>query len=126
MSTHTLETPVEYPAPVAPTEATAPTPSTQQTQPTHPATSDQGNAFAVTSFVLGIASIVAGWTFIAPVVGLIFGIISLRRRTAERTLALWGVWLNAAMLALSALIAIVFVGLFGLSVLGGALSGAWI
>lgn len=57
------------------------------------------NAFAITSFVLGIASIVSSWTFFAPIIGLVFGILALRRRTTERTLALWGVWLNAIMLA---------------------------
>ncbi|MGO3147765.1 MAG: DUF4190 domain-containing protein [Leucobacter sp.] len=86
---------------------------------------DRGNALSVTSFVLGIASIVAGWTFVAPAVGLILGIIALRRNTQERTLALWGVWLNAAMLALSALIAVGIVTVFGLSLVGGAFAGVW-
>ena len=80
-----------------------------------PATPSQGpeNAFAITSFVLGIASIVSGWTFVAPIVGLIFGVLALRRNTAERTLALWGVWMNVAMLALAAL------GLLALIVFAG-------
>lgn len=70
--------------------------------------------FSIVSFVLGIASIAAGWTFIAPIAGLIFGILALRRGTAERTLTLWGVWLNAVMLAFSAfamLLGIAFLGL---------------
>ncbi|MFC5338874.1 DUF4190 domain-containing protein [Leucobacter denitrificans] len=128
MSTHTLESPAQFAADGS-AQGAQPTQPVQPVQPAQPAqssASDQGNAFAVTSFVLGIASIVAGWTFVAPIVGLIFGIISLRRRTAERTLALWGVWLNAAMLALSVLIGIVVVGIFMLSVLGGAFSGAWV
>lgn len=67
------------------------------------ATQGRGNAFAITSFVLGIASIVSGWTFFAPIVGIIFGVLALRRETGERTLALWGVWMNVAMLALTVL-----------------------
>ncbi|MBL3691051.1 hypothetical protein D3226_13990 [Leucobacter chromiireducens subsp. chromiireducens] len=54
-------------------------------------------------FVLGIASIVSSWTFIAPIAGLILSILALRRGTTERTLALWGVWLNSIMLAFTAI-----------------------
>ncbi|QAB19103.1 hypothetical protein Leucomu_02270 [Leucobacter muris] len=67
----------------------------------------------MTSFVLGIASVVSGWTFIAPITGLILGVLALRRNTTERTLALWGVWLNAAMLALTALAALIALALLG-------------
>lgn len=112
--------------------ATAPQPSTplatgqyaaeaSASQAPHvaPVNPDTTRAYSITSFVLGIASVVSGWTFFVPVAGLIFGIISLRRQTTERTLALWGVWLNAAMLALSALFVLAFVfvislGLFAL------------
>lgn len=73
--------------------------------------------FSITSFVLGVVSIVAGWSFVAPIIGLVLGIIALRRKSAERTLALWGVWLNGAMLAISTLlafglIAVMLAGLF--------------
>ena len=77
----------------------------------------QGSAFAITSFVLGIASIVSGWTFFAPIAGLILGILALRRGTSERTLALWGVWLNGVMLALSLIGIVVFGALLGAGVL---------
>lgn len=66
---------------------------------------DSTRTFTITSFVLGIVSVVAGWTFIAPIVGLVFGIIALRRRTADRTLAIWGVVLNSVMLGATALAA---------------------
>ncbi len=87
----------------------------QPMQFAQPAAEDS-RGFAITSFVLGIASVVSGWTFIAPITGLILGIIALRRRTAERTLALWGVWLNGVMLALTVLAAFVVLALlaFGL------------
>ena len=80
-----------------------------QVQPQTP----QGPAFAITSFVLGLASIVSGWMFFAPVVGLILGILALRRGTPERGLALWGVWLNGVMLALSLIGVVVFGALLG-------------
>lgn len=74
------------------------------------------DAFSITSFVLGIASIVSGWTFVAPILGLVFGLLALRRQTKERTLALWGVWLNAAMLVLTVLLfaGLALVMMFGL------------
>lgn len=80
-------------------------------------TSDHARGFTITSFVLGIASVVSGWTFFAPIAGLIFGIVALRRGTPDRTLALWGVWLNAAMLALWAIAAVIMIALFGFGAL---------
>ncbi|PRI10626.1 hypothetical protein B4915_11510 [Leucobacter massiliensis] len=74
----------------------------------------ESRGLSIASFVLGIASIVAGWTFLAPITGMILGIVALRRNTEDRTLALWGVWLNAAMLALTVLaivIGTVFLGM---------------
>ncbi|WP_449282642.1 DUF4190 domain-containing protein [Leucobacter sp.] len=79
--------------------------------PTGAPVAEDARGFAITSFVLGIASVVSGWTFIAPITGLILGIIALRRRTTERTLALWGVWLNGVMLALTVLAALVVLSL---------------
>lgn len=75
--------------------------------------------FAIVSFVLGIASIVSGWTFIAPIAGLVLGILALRRGTSDRTLALWGVWLNGVMLALTSLAV-----LFGFALIGFGLLAA--
>lgn len=75
------------------------------------------SAFAIASFVLGIASVVSSWTFVAPIIGLVLGILSLRRGTNERTLAIWGVCLNGAMLALTALIALGLVTVAGIGFL---------
>lgn len=74
-----------------------------------PSNPDTTRGFAITSLVLGIASVVSGWTFFVPVAGLVFGILALRRGTTDRTLTLWGVWLNAIMLALTALTVLFFV-----------------
>ncbi|MHA3722744.1 DUF4190 domain-containing protein [Leucobacter sp. HY1910] len=85
-------------------------PNAQQpnAQPTA-GSSDRERGFAIASFVLGIVSVVSGWTVIAPVIGLVLGVKALRRETSERTLALWGVWLNGVMLGLAALAVLVFV-----------------
>jgi len=53
---------------------------------------------SVTSFVLGLASIVFGWTFVAPIAGLVIGIIALRREPLGKTFAVWGIVLSALML----------------------------
>ena len=85
--------------------------------PAPAASTDTGRTFAITSFVLGVVSVVSGWTFVAPIIGLVLGILALRRKTGERTLALWGVWLSGAMLALTLIVAF-FAALFvGVSVL---------
>ncbi|MFF2052392.1 hypothetical protein ACFVU2_12400 [Leifsonia sp. NPDC058194] len=53
---------------------------------------------SVTSFVLGLASIVFGWTFVAPIAGLVIGILALGREQLGKTFAVWGIVLNALML----------------------------
>lgn len=62
-----------------------------------PATS---TAKGTVSLVLGICSLFAGWTFFAPVIGLILGILSLRHEPQARTRAGWGVALNAIAMSL--------------------------
>lgn len=55
--------------------------------------------FSIASLVLGLVSIVAGFTFFVPVIGLVLGVLALKREPASRTMAIWGVVLNAVMLA---------------------------
>ncbi|WP_244256014.1 DUF4190 domain-containing protein [Rathayibacter sp. VKM Ac-2760] len=83
--------------PVAPAAAT-PAPSTP---------------FSLTSLILGVTSVFFGLTVIAPVAGLIFGILGLRREPTGRTLAIWGIVLNAVMIGLVVLfvVALLFLGL---------------
>lgn len=89
--------------------ASAPGPTAPRTDPdatTDPAGSanaDRNRNFSTASFVLGLVSVVAGWTFFAPLTGLILGIIALRGGTPDRTLTIWGIALNGAMLVLFAL-----------------------
>ena len=71
---------------------------------------------ALTSLVLGLVSILAGWTFVAPIVGLVTGMLALGREPYARTMALWGIVLNAVMLA--GVFLLLILGLaFGLAIL---------
>ena len=87
--------------------------------PTQPLPGEHSYGFAIASFVIGIASIIGGWTLIAPAVGLVLGIPALRRHTTERTLALWGVWLNGVILAFAAIGIVLLVGLASFGMLAG-------
>ncbi|MFF1574046.1 hypothetical protein ACFVWR_14990 [Leifsonia sp. NPDC058292] len=78
-----------------------------------PIAQPESRALSVTSLVLGLASIVFSWTFFAPVIGLVVGILALTREPASKTMAVWGIVLNAVMLAgaiFVALLAVVGVG----------------
>ena len=105
------------------TTTSPPVTANAPTAPTTP-TQHSRSSFAIISFVLGIASFVSSWTFIAPLVGLIFGAVALRRGTSERTLALWGVWLNAIMLTLTVLAVVLFIVLGGITLFAAIAAGA--
>ncbi|MBT2533579.1 DUF4190 domain-containing protein [Arthrobacter sp. ISL-48] len=77
----------------------------------------QPKGLSIASMVLGICSIFLGWTFIAPIVGFVLGIIGLQREPAAKGMAVTGVILNGLMLLGWALLF-----LFGLSMLGLAAS----
>lgn len=72
---------------------------------------------SITSMVLGLASFVFGFTFAVPLVGLILGIIALKREPAGRAMSLTGIIVSAVMLL--AWVAVVFffilfaIGVFG-------------
>lgn len=63
------------------------------------ASADEQRGFAISSLVLGLVSIVAGFTFVVPVAGLVLGILALKREPSARTMAIWGIVLNGVMLA---------------------------
>ncbi|WP_202106998.1 DUF4190 domain-containing protein [Agromyces seonyuensis] len=75
--------------------------ATADTYGTAPRTAagDEPRGFSVSSLVLGLVSIVAGFTFIVPIAGLVTGILGLKREPAGRTMAIWGIVLNSVMLA---------------------------
>lgn len=53
---------------------------------------------SITSLVLGILSLVCGWTFFVPIIGLIFGFSGRKTEPAGRGFALAGIILNGVML----------------------------
>ena len=77
------------------------------------ATAAPSTPFSLTSLILGVTSVFFGLTVIAPVAGLVFGILGLRREPTGRTLAIWGIVLNSVMIGLVALfvVALLFLGL---------------
>lgn len=79
---------------------------------------DTSRGFGIASLVLGAASLLAGWTFLAPTVGLVLGILSRRREPDAHGFALAGIILNAV-----ALIGWVLAGL-GVAALGALALGS--
>ena len=73
----------------------------------------ESRGFSIASLVLGLVSIVASSTFFVPIIGLVLGIMALSREPASRTMAIWGIVLNAVMLGGAVLVGIgaAFVGL---------------
>lgn len=72
--------------------------------------------FGTASLVLGACSLLAGWTFFAPVVGLVLGILSRRREPFARGRALWGIVLNGIALLVWIALVVAFLGFSGLAV----------
>jgi len=69
---------------------------------------------STTSLALGVASIVFGWTLVAPIAGLVVGILALKQEPLGKTYAVWGIVLNAVMLvgiAFVALLTLVGIGI---------------
>lgn len=84
--------------------------------PATPAPIAAGGALAISSLVLGVVSIALGWTFLAPIAGLVVGILALGREPHNRTMAIWGIVLNAVVLAGVLLLSLLAVA-FGLALL---------
>lgn len=64
---------------------------------------------AGTSFWIGIGSILLGWTLVAPIAGLIVGVLALHREPVARRLATTGIVLNSLCLLVYALVLVVAV-----------------
>ncbi|MFD4420453.1 hypothetical protein ACFWN7_02980 [Agromyces sp. NPDC058484] len=90
----TTATPTEPQAPFA-----APNPYAAPAAP-----AEESRGFSISSLVLGLVSIVASYTVVVPIVGLVLGVTALKREPASRTMAIWGIVLNAVMLAGAALV----------------------
>lgn len=72
---------------------------------------------SITSMVLGIASLLFGWTFLVPIAGVICGFMGMRREPAGK-----GFWMTGLVLNGLALIGWI-IGLVVLMLLGGAFFG---
>lgn len=72
---------------------------------------------SVASMVLGLVSIFFGWTFLVPLLGLILGLVGVKKEPAGKGMAVTGIILNGLMIAGWVLL---FVFLFSLGVWGTA------
>lgn len=66
------------------------------------------SAWSVTSLAIGVVSIFMNWTFLAPIAGIVVGVMAKRREPHARTMANWGIGLNVVMLVLGVVLWIVF------------------
>ena len=104
-TTDTLSTPIDTTPEIAPVPSTA-------------------RGFGIASLVLGATSLVAGWTFIAPIVGLVLGVMSRRREPDATGLATAGIVLNLVAIAGWALAAL-GIAAAGVLALGGRFFGGY-
>ncbi|WP_435081535.1 hypothetical protein [Clavibacter michiganensis] len=98
------------PAPVPPSPA-----AVAWGQPVYAAAPPKG--LSLTSMILGLVSVFFFWTFLCPLIGLVFGIIGIRKEPAGRGFAITGLILNGLLL----LIPVAFV--LSIVVAGGTLFG---
>ena len=75
------------------------------------------SAWSITSLVIGIVSIFMGWTFLAPIAGVIVGFMAKSREPHARTIANWGIGVNVAALVLGIILWIA-IGGFILAAIG--------
>lgn len=61
---------------------------------TYATTTHHGTGKGTASLLLGILSLLAGWTLVAPVAGLILGVMSRGDEPFARGRAGWGIFLN--------------------------------
>jgi hypothetical protein len=98
------------PAPVPPAPA-----AVAWAQPVYAAAPPKG--MSLTSMILGLVSVFFFWTFLCPLIGLVFGIVGFRKEPAGRGFAITGLVLNGLLL----LIPVAFV--LSIIVAGGTLFG---
>jgi len=53
-----------------------------------------GTGLGTASLIIGLVSLLAGWTFVAPIIGIMLGVRSRRQEPYARTVAAWGIGLN--------------------------------
>jgi len=100
------------PAPVPPAPAYA-----SWGQPVYAAAPPKG--LSVASMVIGLVSVVFFWTFLCPIVGLVLGIVGIRREPAGRGFAVAGLILNGVLLLIPVVV-LVFLLTAGVALFGAA------
>ena len=96
----------------------------QYGQPTHVTVGYQPappRGLSIASMVLGLVSIVLGFTFLVPLVGFVLGIVGLRKEPAGRGMAVTGLILNGLFVVGWAALLVIFV--IGIGAAGIATSG---
>ena len=56
------------------------------------------SAWSIASIVIGVVSIFMNWTFLAPIAGIIVGVMAKGREPHARTMANWGIGISVVML----------------------------
>ena len=98
------------------------------TEPSALLLDEEPRPLSTASLIIGFCSIAFWFTFFAPLVGLVLGIVGLRREPSGRTFALVGIWTNAVMLTIAFISLVLLgillsVGIAGLAAWHGAGSG---
>jgi len=82
---------------------------------------------SITSMILGLVSIVAGFTLVVPLVGLILGFVGIRKEPAGRGMAITGLILNGIIIAgwviLFLIMLLAGIGIFGAAATSGSTTG---
>ena len=90
----------------------------QTTEQTTGQPSEQTSGFAITSLILGIVSFCGGWTFIIPILSIIFGGISLSNISKNPNIKGKGMAIAGLVLGIIAIVGwLIYVAIFGLAFL---------
>ncbi|MUN56038.1 DUF4190 domain-containing protein [Kocuria koreensis] len=101
------------------TQGFTPQHSQNQSQSTFPShmtlvqAPSQPKGMSIASMVIGLVNILMGWTIILPIIGLIFGIVGLRKEPAGRGMAITGIVLSGVIVAFWASLTIAGFGILG-------------
>ncbi len=78
---------------------------------------------SVTSLVLGLVSLLLGFTFFVPIAAIVFGAVAARREPQGRTMAIWGIVLGALCIVGWLVLVLVLVVVLAATAGGDLLSG---
>jgi len=72
----------------------------------------QPAGLSISSFVVGLSSLIIGWTFLVPIVAIILGVFGLKKEPAGRRFAIAGIVLGGISLIFGALLVIFCIAFF--------------